>query len=187
MNKFFEAIIKVIRSYPWYLHKRLFIIRPCTISIARSANVRIKGKCVFNSEFDNMRIWKNRKAGRLFIGKHSTFKIDSATFYSGTSLMINENAKFQMGKSYCNYDCRISCFNEITIGDGCAISQNVTIRDSDNHQVVREGYVKSAPIVIDDNVWIGINSTILKGVHIGEGSIIAAGSVVTKNTPPTRW
>lgn len=183
-SKIIEVIIKGISSYPWFLHKRLFIIRPCSVSIARSANVCVKRYCFFNSEFNNMRVWKNRKSGRFFLGKHSTLKIDSARFYSGTTLSVSDNATLSIGKSYFNYDCRISCFNEITIGDGCAISQNVTIRDSDNHQVIREGYIKSAPIVIDDHVWVGINSTILKGVHIGEGSIIAAGSVVTKNIPP---
>jgi maltose O-acetyltransferase len=44
--------------------------------------------------------------------------------------------------------------------------------------------VKSSPIVIEEDVWIGFNSTILKGVTIGKGAIIGAGSMVTKDVPP---
>ncbi|MBP6872851.1 MAG: acyltransferase [Bacteroidales bacterium] len=58
------------------------------------------------------------------------------------------------------------------------------IRDSDNHNVLKEGYVQSKPILIGDNVWIGMRAIILKGVTIGNGSIVAAGAVVTKDVPP---
>lgn len=44
--------------------------------------------------------------------------------------------------------------------------------------------MKSAPVTIEDNVWIGANVTILPGVVVGRGSVIAAGSVVTKSVPP---
>ena len=44
--------------------------------------------------------------------------------------------------------------------------------------------IKASPVVIDDDVWIGFNCTILKGVKIGKGSVIAACSVVTKDVPP---
>ena len=44
--------------------------------------------------------------------------------------------------------------------------------------------VRSAPIVIEDRAWIGFNAIILKGVTIGEGSVVAAGAVVTKDVEP---
>lgn len=81
------------------------------------------------------------------------------------------------------YGCNIACFNRISIGDEVAIGENVTIRDSDNHYLYRKGYIQSKPIIIDDHVWIGMDSIVLKGVHIGKGSIVAAGSVVTKDVP----
>ena len=48
----------------------------------------------------------------------------------------------------------------------------------------RRPYFESAPVIIEDDVWIGFNATILKGVTIGRGSIIQPGSVVLKNVPP---
>lgn len=62
------------------------------------------------------------------------------------------------------------------------VGANVTIMDGDAHQDdPRAG--KNAPIVIEDNVWIGANATILKGVTIGRNSLIGAGSVVVKSIP----
>lgn len=61
--------------------------------------------------------------------------------------------------------------------------RKIIIRDSHDHVIIREGYVKSAPIVIGNNVWIGMGSMILSGVHIGDGSVIAAGSIVNKDVP----
>lgn len=57
------------------------------------------------------------------------------------------------------------------------------IRDSDNHTIHYDGFEKSKPIIIGNHVWIGMRATILKGVTIGDGAIIAAGAVVTKDVP----
>lgn len=60
----------------------------------------------------------------------------------------------------------------------------LAIRNLDNHGIVCDGYKKTDPIVIGDHVWIGIRALILKGVTIGDGAVIAAGAVVTKDVPP---
>lgn len=88
---------------------------------------------------------------------------------------------------------RITIGNDVNIGGDCIIIDN----DAHPHDYIkrRREYVKqfgmdlfyasipTSPIVIDDDVWIGARSQILKGVHIGARSIIAAGSVVTKDIP----
>ena len=71
----------------------------------------------------------------------------------------------------------------MSIGDGVFIAENVTIRDSDNHQI-HDRPTMTKPIVVEDHVWIGMNVTILKGVTIGQGAVIAAGSVVVKDIAP---
>lgn len=79
--------------------------------------------------------------------------------------------------------------DSVAIGDNVKIGACVLITDTDAHPLdylarrsSNEG-TKSAPIVIEDDVWIGAHSIILKGVTIGAGSIIGAGSVVTKSIP----
>jgi acetyltransferase-like isoleucine patch superfamily enzyme len=62
----------------------------------------------------------------------------------------------------------------------------VTIIDTDFHNHYSDGIINDAikPVIMEDSVWIGCNVTVLKGVRIGNGAIIAAGSVVTKDVSP---
>ncbi|MBA2586560.1 MAG: acyltransferase [Chthoniobacterales bacterium] len=90
----------------------------------------------------------------------------------------------------------------IEIGSHCLVSWNVGIADSDFHplepaQRIIDAHalapfykdrpprppLRTAPVIIGDNVWIGMNAVILKGVAIGENSVVAAGAVVTKSVP----
>ncbi len=100
------------------------------------------------------------------------------------------------------------CVNEINIGDDVMIAWGCTIVDNDSHSVywdkrqsdvadwkkgIEEGtigkyknwsVVDFAPVNIENKAWIGFNCIILKGITIGEGAVVAAGSVVTKDVPP---
>ena len=79
----------------------------------------------------------------------------------------------------------------VKIGNNVMFGPRVTIMGGDHNisfvglpmRFVKEGG-KNIPIIIEDDVWIGTNVTILKGVKIGEGAVIGAGSVVTKSLPP---
>ena len=102
--------------------------------------------------------------------------------YSGGRVYVGIGATLKVEEAYMHYNCTIECFHNYR--KAIKIAQEVIIRDSDNHEIIRTGYKKTAPIVIHDNVWIGTRATILKGVTIGEGAIVAAGAVVTKNVPP---
>jgi maltose O-acetyltransferase len=76
----------------------------------------------------------------------------------------------------------------VTIGAGCLIGDAVLIIDSDFHDLSASGRrhlpALPAPVILEDNVFIGSRVIILKGVTIGKDSIIGAGSVVTKSIPP---
>lgn len=87
----------------------------------------------------------------------------------------------------------IISLNKIEIGSDCLIADMVSIMDSDFHdlsptaRLSRDKRLYSdgaiAPVIIEDNVWIGSRSIILKGVKIGRGSVIGAGSVVVRDIP----
>jgi len=110
-----------------------------------------------------------------------------------TQLFKRTNVK--IGKdSVVNYQVLIlDCYRElVTIGSRVAIASNVTIiatSDPNNsnlkdNEYVKERLIQYGPIVIEDDVWIGANVTILPNVTIGSNSVIGAGSVVTKSLPP---
>ena len=96
----------------------------------------------------------------------------------------------------------LMCHQQIVVGKRCVISYQVTIADCDFHPVDPEFRrqdaianspfgnrserppIASEPVRIRDDVWIGIGAIVLKGVTIGEGARIAAGTIVTRNVPP---
>lgn len=117
-----------------------------------------------------------KKGSKLII--NGTFKI-----YTGYKISVNEGATLELGSGFINFNVNIACFKNIKIGKNVVISENVSIRDSDNHQLLYDDYQMSKPIEIGHHVWIGMNSSILKGVKIGDGAVIAANSVVTRDVP----
>jgi acetyltransferase-like isoleucine patch superfamily enzyme len=103
--------------------------------------------------------------------------------HTGCSISVNRGATLSLGSGYISNRVTIDCFDRIVVGDQVAISKGVTIRDSDNHSL-KNDELSAAPIVIGNRVWIGLNATILKGVTLGDGAIVAAGAVVTKTVQP---
>lgn len=142
--------------------------------------------------------------GKLYINLFSTAKVkigDNLYFSSGwgiNALCANkrgviyatENANITIGNNVGMSSVVLWAHESITIGDHVKIGGNSILIDTDSHNMdylVRRGQYTdwgvSKPIVIEDDVFIGVNCIILKGVTIGARSIIAAGSVVTKSIP----
>ncbi|WP_117170106.1 sugar O-acetyltransferase [Paraliobacillus sediminis] len=102
-------------------------------------------------------------------------------FYTdcGKNINVGQNV-------FINSGCRFQDQGGITIGDGVFIGHNVVLATL-NHDIDprKRSTMHPAPITIGKDVWIGSNATVLPGVTIGDGAIIAAGAVVTKDVPPT--
>lgn len=93
----------------------------------------------------------------------------------------------EVGKNFfANYNCTIIDVAKVRIGDNCQMAPNVAIYTAGHpvHPDSRNSlYEYGIEVTIGDNVWIGGNSVILPGVHIGSNTVIGAGSVVTKDIP----
>ena len=80
--------------------------------------------------------------------------------------------------------CCIRCRGKVVIGEKCCVSRGVLML-SGSHNIESPNFeLVTAPITINDNVWIATNSIIAKGVTIGKGSVVAAGSNVVKDVAP---
>lgn len=112
-----------------------------------------------------------------------SLETDVCALWSGVRIEVGRGARLVIGHgTYLNRNSVVVCHREVVIGRDCMISWDVAILDSDEHE--RAGIESEArPIHIGDRVWIGCRSIILKGVTIGEGAVIGAGSIVTRDVP----
>lgn len=159
--------------------KNLFIFRPTQTRIARSAKIHITEKFCFNRPW--IFLQKNH-IGTLMIGENTNVEIGDFSFHNGCYLNIADNAYFSAKSGFANSHTQVYCKKSISIGEHVFIAENVVIRDGDAHHLI--GSDRYAPVIIGDDVWIGTNAIILKGITIGDGAVIAAGSVVTHSVPP---
>lgn len=159
---------------------RIFLFGKMYYSMRKSSKININnGFFALNRFITN----KDPFIGNLEMYENAEINVNNTFFiHSGCDIMVFKGAKLNLGSGYINRYCKIRCYDEITIGNGVAISENFTIWDSDAHQIIN-GNEPTQPIVIGNKVWIGTNVTVLKGVKIGDGCVIAAGSVVTKDVP----
>ena len=150
------------------------------LNIDKSAALSVHGKFSIGIK----QVKGSKKETRVLLEKNSKFYINGCfNMFAGSYIRVIENGKLSIGSGFINEDVEITCASSIQIGNDCTIARGVVIRDYDGHEIEDDNYSISKPIVIGDHVWIGNRAIILKGVNIGDGSIIAAGSVVTKNVP----
>lgn len=144
------------------------------VGMEKRKYVEIGNKCLLGCNF----IFES-KLGKIIIGDN--VHIGGAQMISRSSIIIGNNVTMAWGIVLYDHDSH-SVFwnkrkkdNENCYNDFIIFKNSVLNKDWSN--------VVSKPIYIENNVWIGFDVTILKGVHIGEGAIIGAKSVVTKDVP----
>jgi acetyltransferase-like isoleucine patch superfamily enzyme len=139
--------------------------------------------------------WTNRSKEQLRIGDRVI--LGDVVFH------IHDRGRVEIGEGTAISGIRIEAAAKVLIGRYCQISYNVDIHDNNGHPIApetRKGQIEGvhrlgmetssvyeseiAPVVIGDNVWIGHDATILKGVTVGENAIIGTGSIVTRDVPP---
>ena len=147
--------------------------------ISFGENVVMDQKCIFDG------------AGKVEIGNNVVLGYPLAPHFHGFYELIQARSKYSKitigNETIFSNDITIIANEEIWIGTKCLIGDRVTMIDHDAHEINpltrRNSAGSSKPIIIGNNVWIGSLVTILKGVSIGNNSIVAANSVVTKDVP----
>lgn len=165
---------------------RVNSIRICSTLIVRAKLSLMGIKIGKNSIFHGNSSFFRYPLSEIKIGDNCTFVSHSYINPRG----INHRCIFQTGEKgayiHIGNNCGFSGVSVVSsagiiIKDNVLIGANVKIGDREDH--LERYNVPAKPIVIEENVWIGMNCIILKGVRIGRNSIIAAGSVVTKDVP----
>jgi acetyltransferase-like isoleucine patch superfamily enzyme len=121
----------------------------------------------------------------LMMGHDSKLVINgNVDIGKGTSIIIMPGGCLELGNNaYINGDSSILCATNIKIGENTTLSWDVEVSDTDHHRIIRDGSVTAAPIEIGNKVLIGRRSMVMKGVKIGDGAVIAAGAIVTRDVP----
>lgn len=136
----------------------------------------------------------SRRDLALIIGEHCTM--------DGVHFALGEEGRVKIG-DYCYFtSALLLCELELCIGSYVIIGWNATIADTDFHPIAPAERIADAiavsplgkgrprpqlvrrPVIIEDDVWIGPNAAILKGVRIGAGAFVEAGALVTRDVPP---
>ncbi len=157
------------------------------------ANVRIGPNSIITSDYAFKR-FRARRIPALSIGSDCTME--------GVHFAIGEEGQMEIG-NFCYFtNAVLLCELEVRIGSYVVIGWNAAIADTDFHPLAPAERIADAiacsplgagrlrpaiarrPVIIEDDVWIGPNATILKGVRIGSGAFVEAGSLVAHDVPP---
>ena len=146
------------------------------VEMKRARVLLQKLNTVDRADFDAIRRLVNELFGR---SDETTFL--NPPFYCdyGYNIEVGHNC-------FINYNCTILDNAKVTLGDNCLLAPNVSIYTAGHslHPDTRAlGYEYGIEVTVGDNVWIGGNTVICPGVHIGSNVVIGAGSVVTKDIP----
>lgn len=146
--------------------------------IAKSATIDGTGTLKLGNRWPGARYY----ASLAYFGPGSHTTVSGAfAVYSNFHLGVAEGARLRLGSGFLNTGSLVVCTTEISIGEMCLFGEQVIIRDDDSHGI--DHRPQRAPITIGDKVWVGMRAMILKGVTIGDGAVVAAGSVVTRDVP----
>lgn len=177
-----------------FISKRNKLVIHSSNSLNFTGTIPHKSKFIIEGKNNRINLSGNHENLDLLInGTDNILEIDKLTQSKGLRIVIRGNQCHIIIKEYTCFGngCWLVCMgydNNITINEDCMIADNVNIWATDSHPIYDKSNLitpinRSIPIKLNKHVWIGKNSTILKGVEIGNDSIIGMNSTVTHNIP----
>lgn len=182
-----------VYSWSTYLHYNLFSksVRSMTplpirnlkysiLQLDKGAQLILKAPITLGQK----QVRKSKLETRLLVESGATMEVHKPFYmYAGSYIRVVKGGHLIIKGGFINENVQITCGDTVTIGSDCTIGRDVIIRSYDGHKICKDGYKVSEPITIGSHVWIGQRAMILKGVTIGDGAVIAAGAIVTKDVP----
>jgi acetyltransferase-like isoleucine patch superfamily enzyme len=130
-----------------------------------------------------------KNAGKITLGDNVALNsYPGGDIYKTGLCTYLDSAEIKIGNNCILNGTMIHARNKVIIGDNCMFASTVIV-DNNSHNlstdatIRRTGKIADSPVIIGNNVWVGMHSIILKGVHIGDNAIVAAGSIVTHDVP----
>ena len=163
--------------------------RPCLTPVGNVLWQAEKGSSLVvdgNSEFGTSLFRGSKLESRALLTPGAKLILHGCRFGYGCNIQLFNGGRMEVGKNfYCNIGATFICSGSIKIGNGVICGRNVTIREyHGDHFINSPDYKCSEPIEIGDHVWLCEHSTIMPGVKVGSGSVVAAHSLVTHDVPP---
>ena len=202
LYKSFGLSLKAYRNFIW-LHNRkntecswksgnvIYTMPSAVFNIHPTAKIIIKAPFLYgNNPVKGMRMptclrMEANTTLELHDGPLTRYGKGAYNLRYGAYIEVVNGGKLSIGQGAANVGLTIMCAKEVTIGNGVRIGRNVSIRDWNGpHVIINDHYRNHAPVHIEDHVWLCTGCTIMPGVTVGEGSVVAANATVTKDVPP---
>ena len=181
MSTLINSLYNVLDNLYWGVQSTCSTLY--TASVARMRGIRIGN----GTTFYGLAKFKKARTASITIGNRNCFRSSATSNLIGINRPCIISALEPESSVRIGDDCGFSgtvigCFASISIGHRVKCGANTLITDGDWHAEDPRSS-KPRPIVIGDDVWLGVNVTVMKGVTIGANSLIGAGSIVTKDIP----
>lgn len=171
-----------------YLSRQIFCARQCRIillsdtiwQLAPNSKIFLDGNLIVGWQ----QVKGARQQTRIWLESGAELHVKgNFTIGANSFIRIWKNSSLVLSNGFINEGVQIIAGDGISIGNDCVIGRDVIIRSYDGHSILLPNYQITKRIEISNHVWIGQCATILKGVTIGEGSVVAANTVLTKDVP----
>lgn len=188
IKKYIQVLSDINWWQTWQMYRRVKKPRSSSIRVLNRSNIKQEPSAVIvmaersSFEINRQDYIKTHERSTLYFGVNAVLKINGRFSMHGHSvIMVHKDATLEIGNNTYLNGGSIECSHHISIGNDCAIADGVRIMDNSWHTTYSP--IGGGKIEIGDKVWIATGAMILPGIKIGDGAIVAAGAIVTRDVP----